>query len=278
MIIMPHPYGRMCNRLLVAANFIAHAEAYGDSFLYLGFGRYFRYFEATKHSPFLFYRSTHPARARKTRLVATLNIWNTVDKNEGYFNMNQEPFLDAERSTRFLCLVGWSFRNAVTLERHRGVVQSFFALKAKYGDAVKRIVGEARRGADHLVGIHIRRTDYKNYLNGKYFFPLEVYRRVMRDIQAQLPGHTRFLVCSDSGVDLAFFSGLDIAFSSGHPVEDNYALSACDYIAGPPSSYSAWASFYGDTPLFFIQSAPAPDDAGEALFAPLEAFQPRRVL
>ncbi len=275
MIIMPHPYGRMCNRLLVAANFIAHAEEYGDSFLYLGFGRYFRFFESTRHAPFLYFRSTRPRKDRGRRLFATLNIWNTVDKNEGYFDMNQPAFLDLERATRFLFLIGWSFRNGEMLERHRDVVRQRFVLAPRHRDAVSRVIGAARQGADHLVGIHIRQTDYKNYLNGKYYYPPEAYRRIMRDIQAQLSGHTRFLVCSDSPVDRAFFSGLDIVTSSGHPVEDNYALAACDWIAGPPSSYSAWASFIGGTPLFFIEAAPPADSDGGAPAAPLSAFKAR---
>ena len=32
-------------------------------------------------------------------------------------------------------------------------------------------------------------------------------------------------------------------------ITDLYALSKCDYIIGPPSSYSQWASFIGDVPL-----------------------------
>jgi len=36
-------------------------------------------------------------------------------------------------------------------------------------------------------------------------------------------------------------------------VEDLYALAECDYIIGPPSTYTLWASFYGDTPLWFME-------------------------
>ena len=36
-------------------------------------------------------------------------------------------------------------------------------------------------------------------------------------------------------------------------IEDLYALSICDYILGPPSTFSMWASFYGGVPLRFIK-------------------------
>ncbi|MCW3058345.1 MAG: hypothetical protein JWQ02_166, partial [Capsulimonas sp.] len=31
-----------------------------------------------------------------------------------------------------------------------------------------------------------------------------------------------------------------------------YSLSECDYILGPPSTFTAWASFYGQKPLYKI--------------------------
>lgn len=35
-------------------------------------------------------------------------------------------------------------------------------------------------------------------------------------------------------------------------VGDLYALSQCDYIIGPPSTFNCWASFIGNTPLYTI--------------------------
>ena len=40
-------------------------------------------------------------------------------------------------------------------------------------------------------------------------------------------------------------------------ITDLYGLSSCDYIMGPPSSYSQWASFVGNVPIQFLLS----DDA-----------------
>jgi hypothetical protein len=35
-------------------------------------------------------------------------------------------------------------------------------------------------------------------------------------------------------------------------LEDMYALAGCDYIIGPPSTFSMWASFIGKVPLFHL--------------------------
>jgi len=48
------------------------------------------------------------------------------------------------------------------------------------------------------------------------------------------------------------FPGLSAGFSTGVPVEDMYALAECDYIIGPVSSFTQWASFYGNKPLFHL--------------------------
>jgi hypothetical protein len=49
---------------------------------------------------------------------------------------------------------------------------------------------------------------------------------------------------------VAEFSG---SRSTGHIAEDLHALSLCDYIlASTYSSYSRWASFYGNVPLYQV--------------------------
>ncbi|MCC8145120.1 MAG: glycosyltransferase, partial [Bacteroidales bacterium] len=49
-----------------------------------------------------------------------------------------------------------------------------------------------------------------------------------------------------------------IYFVSGNPGEDLYALSTCDYIIGPPSTFSLMAAFYEDANLYWIMDKNAP--------------------
>ena len=42
---------------------------------------------------------------------------------------------------------------------------------------------------------------------------------------------------------------------SGNAVEDLYMLSVCDYLIGPPSTYSLVASMYKDVPLYRMDKA-----------------------
>ena len=62
-----------------------------------------------------------------------------------------------------------------------------------------------------------------------------------------------FLICSDEPQHGGDFARMNVHFGTGHAIEDLYALARCDYLIGPPSTFSAWASFYGKVPLYFIE-------------------------
>jgi hypothetical protein len=64
-----------------------------------------------------------------------------------------------------------------------------------------------------------------------------------------------FLVCSNEKHEPQKFSGLRVFLGTGQPIEDMYGLAGCDYIMGPPSTYSMWASFYGEVPLYQFEDA-----------------------
>jgi hypothetical protein len=62
-------------------------------------------------------------------------------------------------------------------------------------------------------------------------------------------------MCSNQKQDPTVFSSLAHFDPDGHLVVDMYSLAACDYIVGPPSTFSQWASFYGSVPLCIVRDA-----------------------
>jgi hypothetical protein len=114
---------------------------------------------------------------------------------------------------------------------------------------------EGRHTAERIVGVHIRRRDYREFKGGIYFYELDVYTAYMRRMRELLGGQCRFIVCCEEALEGSAFADLDIAFGPGDLLGDLFALSACDYIIGPPSTFSGWASFSREIPRHFIQSA-----------------------
>lgn len=61
-----------------------------------------------------------------------------------------------------------------------------------------------------------------------------------------------FLLCSNEPQDAEAFAGFPVTFGTGELVEDLYALAGCDFLLGPPSTFTIWASFYGTVPLCHV--------------------------
>ncbi|MDD4777196.1 MAG: alpha-1,2-fucosyltransferase [Fermentimonas sp.] len=119
-------------------------------------------------------------------------------------------------------------------------------------------MNQIRADFDIVIGLHIRYGDYREYKNGKYFYELKQYREKIEEIFAELgQDHSVALfVASNERIDLNAFSGLNpFSLDEGSATSDLFMLSQCDYIIGPPSTYSAWASYYGQKPIYFIENA-----------------------
>ena len=56
----------------------------------------------------------------------------------------------------------------------------------------------------------------------------------------------RFLTSSNEKINELNFKDYDCRLCTGHPVANLYSLARCDYIIGPPSTYSVWANYYGE--------------------------------
>ena len=150
---------------------------------------------------------------------------------------------------------GWTFRAPGCVRRHEDKVRKFFRPLAKHAEASGKAAERARSQADALVGVHIRRGDYANWRYGRYLFPVSRYCQWMKEMARQLGGRkVSFLVCSNEPRSIEEFPGLSVGFSTGVPVEDLYALAECDYLMGPVSSFTQWASFYGKIPLLYFSS------------------------
>jgi hypothetical protein len=63
-----------------------------------------------------------------------------------------------------------------------------------------------------------------------------------------------FIICTnEKNILLPATQNFSVLNEERHFVEDLYLLAKCDYIIGPPSTFSLWASFYGSKPLYMIR-------------------------
>ena len=109
-----------------------------------------------------------------------------------------------------------------------------------------------------VIGVHIRRGDYAEWKHGIYCYDDETYADYIRQFADLLPGKTISvaLATNDPALSAKQYRKLlgndkriQVYLLGGNAVEDLFMLSECDYIIGPPSTYSLVAAMYRDMPL-----------------------------
>jgi hypothetical protein len=272
MIVITNKPGQLGNRLLVFANFIACAIENGVTVMNPALDEYAGFFRSTRQDLFCRYPSTPSIirggeRTRRllyclvyysTRLLSKINIKCSlvetvvIDWEEEYC-IDDAQFTDLLKRKPIVLIQGWLFQERLHLAKHAPEIREFFRPAGVYEGRVVELLKNIRRECDVLVGVHIRHGDYRSFQGGKYFFEVSQYVALMKQVEALFDNkRIAFLICSNERYDLRAFSGVNAFFSTGHPLEDMYGLSGCDYIFGPPSTFSLWASFYGQVPLFHI--------------------------
>ena len=281
LVVIAGRCGRLANRLVLFANFIALAEEQGHRLINFTFHSYAGLFGTTSRDIYCQYPVAErkswldavPALAgalRKTRLcyravraASKLNerlpIFGraivTLRESPGQaITVLDGPEVQAKiREARIVFVNGWNFRAPDCVRRHAVKIRSYFRPIAAYEQSSRQAVDRLRQDANVVVGVHVRQGDYRRWRGGKYFFPISQYAAWMRELAEQFPARkVSFLVCSDDQLDAREFPELPVGFGAGSPVGDLYALAKCDCVFGPPSTFSQWASFYGDTPLLHL--------------------------
>lgn len=283
MIVVASKPGQLGNRLFVFANFIACAEEHKLRIANPAFDEYAAYFQTTgsdffcryparkslwsgnKASRNLFYKLCFYA----GRALAKLGIESdhlrtvTLDWDES-LELDSPDFLNLLRSGQILFAQGWLFRSEANVKKHAATIKAYFTPLEYFQKRVAELIEKARRKCDVLVGVHIRHGDYRTFENGKYFYEVSQYIEMIKRVEALFP-ETRvgFLVCSNAAISEDALVEFTVLRGTDHLIEDMYSFAQCDYLIGPPSTYTMWASFYGEVPLYIIEdisSAPRLED------------------
>jgi hypothetical protein len=281
MIVMFRKEGQLGNRLFNFANFIAFAEAECLTLANPSFSEYALLFSTTRHDLLCRYPPRRSilsrigalrvrealysivnfiARAMKklkldSRLVRVISI----DDNSFYV-LDDNPLARLPfNGSRLVFVGGLQFRNLAAMKTHRQTICAYFRPLPVHQEKIYQAIDIARKNCDVLVGVHIRGGDYASHLGGRYCYTVPDYIHVMRCVSTLFPGkRVVFLICSNSILDPEMFEEMNCHFGPNHHLQDMYAFAECDYIIGPPSTYTLWASFYGNVPLYFIQEPNKP--------------------
>ncbi|QYY37394.1 hypothetical protein [Ruficoccus sp. ZRK36] len=160
----------------------------------------------------------------------------------------------------------YTYCHPAILQKHRAQLQELLALKPS--NAERQYLEQVRAEAeDILVGVHIRRGDYREFGGGEFYFSLDQYAQLAKSLVSNLGGRkATFIACSDEPIPTDAFPGVDWKPGPGSLTGDLYALSVCDYVMGPPSTFNHWSAFIAGIPRYEITQ--------ESQTLRLEDFQP----
>jgi hypothetical protein len=263
-IVVARPFGQLANRLFQYSHFVALAADTGVTVANPGLGADAAHFPAFAGDALCRYpaprrnlpRALRPLLARAAgaslRGARALPGVRALDVPDG-----EDCDLEGARlDNRLVLAAGWKIRASGPFLRHRDEVKRVFTPSSEDIAAAEAAVHRAREAAPLVVGVHRRRGDYAVWQGGRYLFDDDQYAHVMRRAGGVLGGDVAFLVCSDEPLPATAFERMNVHQGPGTPVQDLHALSLCDRLIGPPSTFSAWASLMGEVPRYQIE---APD-------------------
>ncbi|WP_172798128.1 alpha-1,2-fucosyltransferase [Pontibacter akesuensis] len=286
---MNYKAGQLANRLFYFSHFISNSLAYNYKLLNPSFNDYKEFFISTASDNFnghdislnitdnqqldeLMRKAVNavqkvqidPLRKLPGFYFHEIKAFDAAPKS---FDMNDPEFVASAKS-KIVFIDGWLYRDFKNFEKYAPSIRQIFTPLPKYSQQVQEVMNRCRQLGDTVIGVHIRRGDYKTYNDGKWYYEDEVYFSKMQELKQQLEAQGKrcvFLICSNEKVNPESFPGMALVTEDRHFIVDLYALSQCDYLIGPPSTFTMWASFYGETPLLAI------DDASQTV--PLSDFK-----
>ena len=259
---------QMCNNLLQYAHVYAWGREHGRKVISMRFSYKYQNFHIchTSLTGFGWYLLA--------KYLAALKLLPTASfKHE---DCDREALERKMLRHRHIVVSGWFVRYYDLFLKYRDEICDLFTIDEQYTTPVKAKMREAE-SILHLtsyilhqpspsplrLGIHIRRGDYATWNYGKYCYDDETYARHINRFAELHPDkeiHV-YLSTNDATVTEGKYQELcpqvHIHHLQGNAPEDLFMLSECDYLIGPPSTFSLVAAMYRDIPLYRMDTADA---------------------
>lgn len=261
MVVSLYRYGRLGNRLFTFSNLIAFSELFKVPILMPAFSDYRKLFPFFLSNPFCAYGFPDGKIPRFTEAFSIV-IWGRLgllpsvrfwDARYVYFDKED---LDDKRvqemiHSKVVVFEGWDFCSRRAITEFKDKIRKVFTPQKQVAEKTQELAAQMRSRAEILVGVHVRWGDYRGT---DRFFDLTEYADRMQEVRSIFsPAKVAFAIFSPEKVSPDSLPENSYVRSGGRAVEDMYALAECDYLIGPPSTFSMWASYYGGRPLFLMR-------------------------
>ena len=264
-MIFARDKSQMCNNLLQYAHVYAWGREHGRKVISMRFSYKYQYFHIchTSLTGFGWYLFA--------KYMAALKLLPTASFKHS--DCDREALERKMLRHKHIVVSGWNVRFYDLFLKYRKEICELFTLDEQYTAPVKAkmppsvmssapsSVMSSEVETSLTLGVHIRRGDYAQWQNGQYYFDDAVYAAHINRFAELHPDQTIhvFLSTNDSQVSAEAYQQacpkVVIHHFKGSAPEDLFMLSECDYLIGPPSTFSLVAAMYRDIPLYRMDTA-----------------------
>lgn len=244
--------GRLCNNILQYGHVYAWAREHGRQTVSMRFAHMYPEFQLS-HT-----HNHHHWVYLLVKLAAHRGWIPTVDFNQ--FGSDYAREQEVMLNSRFVLAKGWCVRFYDLFEKYKSDITAMFAFRKSVTRKVDAVLSACAPEAVKL-GVHIRRGDYATWCKGHYFYSDDQYAAAIeRFVQLMQGRSVEVYICgNDPDLNRSYFqqrlSPAQVHFPDGSPAEDLCLFSQCDYLIGPPSTFTLVASMYRDNRLYWITDA-----------------------
>ncbi|MCL1946411.1 MAG: alpha-1,2-fucosyltransferase [Chitinivibrionia bacterium] len=175
--------------------------------------------------------------------------------------INEKILLTALNKKTPVYVRNFHFRVPKLIGKYREEMALKYSLKREFyenSDFVKKI-RELKSQGNILTGVHIRRGDYINWRGegekkGIYYYGDDIYEKFMESISRQLSigGKQKHTFILFSNEETKFREKENLLISKEKWYIDQLIMSECDYLIGPPSTFSLWSCYIGKAKFYHI--------------------------
>ena len=252
MIIVANAAGQLCNRILLLAHTYASGLKTGQRVHCLYWGDLKDEFEnINSNSSIILLGWSKRHYQIQEKIEAKIYGVDFRKRKAEKQNLKREKIY---RSHGIHVVDSWYYRDYEALFEFQDVIRSIFKPKERYEVEVEHFISSLIKDDRVLVAIHIRRGDYRTWREGKYYYSDGEYKNWMECLAVDSERRIQFVLFSNEQLNLGYFSSelYDVCTGLGQAITDLYSMARCDYIIGPPSTYSWWAAFYGKKPYLTL--------------------------
>lgn len=246
MIIICNSAGQLCNRIKEFAHCIATGIEKNEKVLNITFYEYSYFLEKNNENSQIKYVNNNIVVKFFMIMERLLRKIRIISDNDIYIKMLNVKLVNNPE------YYDWK-----ALFRHQDKIIDYFRLNKKYSEKVEKWKDNISNIGiyDYTVGVHIRQGDYKEWYNGKFYYTINEYINFMNSLEKTITGNVLFIVSTNNDTinekDFVNVNG-KVLLLHDEPIVDMQVLSSCNYIMGPPSTFSWWAAFIGKSKYYTI--------------------------